>query len=174
MSTSASDSAWLARAFEATDIAAVNAHAAMLQRLDNKYIIEADTLEAALPMLARQFEVLEIDGRRAFSYENCYFDGPLLPSYFDHHQGRRKRSKVRMRRYADSGLCFVEIKLKDKRGITVKRRMPCDADDYGFWTPAAQGHIEAAYLDLYGQAFPHALDRALDTNYTRMTLVAKQ
>jgi hypothetical protein len=174
MSISASDSAWLCRQFDATDMDALNARAAMLQRLDNKYIVDAEVLERALPVLTRHFDMLEIGGLRAFSYENCYFDGPLLQSYFDHHQGRRKRSKVRMRKYTDTGLCFVEIKLKDKRGVTVKRRVPCDAVDFGSWNQAAQDHVNAAYREMYQNDFPHALGRTIDTNYTRMTLVAKQ
>jgi hypothetical protein len=174
MSISASDSAWLCRQFDVTDMDALNARAAMLQRLDNKYIVDAEVLEQALPVLTRHFDMLEIGGLRAFSYENCYFDGPLLQSYFDHHQGRRKRSKVRMRKYTDTGLCFVEIKLKDKRGVTVKRRLPCDPMDFGSWSQAAQDHVNAAYRAMYQCDFPYALGRTIDTNYTRMTLVAKQ
>src|SRR5512147_3050420 len=110
MSISASDSAWLARRFEPTDMQALNEKAAMLQRLDNKYIVEAEVLADALPILTRHFDMLEIGGLRAFSYENCYFDGPRWESYFDHHRGRRRRAKVRMRKYLDAGLCFVEVK----------------------------------------------------------------
>lgn len=173
MSISASDSAWLGRQFAAIGMAALNASAEMLERLDNKYIVDAATIERALPLLCDAFDVLEIDGRRAFAYENCYFDGPGWQSYFDHHRGKRIRAKVRMRRYVEAGLCFVEVKLKDKRGITVKRRLACDPAAFGALDVAAQAHVEAAYRDLYGLAFPHGLGRSLDTLYTRTTLVAK-
>lgn len=173
MSISASDSAWLGRQFAAIDMAALNASAEMLERLDNKYVVAAETLERALPLLRAAFDVLEIDGRRAFAYENCYFDGAGWQSYFDHHRGKRIRAKVRTRRYVESGLCFVEVKLKDRRGITVKRRLACDPAGHGALDAAALAHVEAAYRDLYGLAFPHGLDRSLDTRYTRTTLVAK-
>src|SRR4051794_25119059 len=137
MSTFASDNAWLHRRFEATDIEALNDKAAMLQRVDQKYIMDAGVLEQVLPALAPDFHVLENGGLRAFSYENCYFDGPQWQSYFDHHQGRRKRAKVRMRRYVEAGLCYVEVKLKEKRGITVKRRLPCDPATFGALDAAA-------------------------------------
>ncbi len=173
MSISASDSAWLSRSFAPVDIAGLNARAAMLERLDNKYIIDAETLARALPSFAAHFDVLEIDGRRAFAYENCYFDGPGWQSYFDHHQGRRRRSKVRMRKYLDAGLCFVEVKLKDRRGITVKKRLACDPAGYGSLDAAACNYVEAAYRDMYRRDFPHSLSRTLDTSYTRVTLVAR-
>src|SRR4051812_3774857 len=173
MSTSASGNSWLARPFDRIGIDALNDKAAMLQRVDNKYVVGAQVLEDALPMLTDAFEILDIGGVHAFSYENCYFDGPAWQSYFDHHQGRRKRAKIRMRRYVDSGLCFVEIKLKDRRGATVKRRYPCEAADFGALNDTAQAHVRAAYRDIYLDDLPYSLSRTLDTHYTRMTLVAK-
>jgi len=173
MSISASDSAWLAGQFDATDIGSLNARAEMLQRLDNKYIVAGDALEEALPLFVRRFDVLEIEGRRAFGYENRYFDGLAWQSYFDHHQGRRKRAKVRMRRYLDSGACFAEIKLKDRRGITVKQRLACDAASFGVLDRAAEDYVRAAYRAMYDNEFPYGLASTIDTLYTRLTLVAK-
>src|SRR3954464_3013377 len=106
MSISASDNALFSRQFAATDMDALNENAAMLQRIDNKYIVNAEVLDEALPIIIPRFDILEIAGLRTFSYENCYFDGPGWQSYFDHHQGRRRRAKVRMRKYVDTNLCF--------------------------------------------------------------------
>lgn len=173
MSISASDNAWLTCRFDGVGMDTLNRSAAMLQRLDNKYIVDAAILERALPMLSDAFDMLEMAGLRAFAYETCYFDGPAWQSYHDHHQGRRKRAKVRMRRYLDSEQCFVEIKLKDKRGITVKRRMPCDPAAFGILDEAAHAHVRNAYREMYLDEFPHSLSRTLDTHYRRMSLVAK-
>ena len=174
MSISANASAWLDRGFEPIGMEALNAKAEMLERFDNKYIVGAAVLEDVAEIMRRHFDILEVDGLRSFSYENCYFDGPGWQSYFDHHQGRRKRAKVRMRKYIEAELCFVEIKLKDKRGITVKRRLPCEAEAFGILDNAAREHIDAAYRDMYLRDFPYSLGRTLDTRYTRMTLVAKR
>jgi hypothetical protein len=164
---------WLESRFEPIDLPSVNGKAAMLERLDNKYVVNAPVLEAAVPDLARSFDILEIDGRRAFTYETCYFDDPALRSYFDHHQGRRRRAKVRMRRYIEAGLCFVEVKLKDKRGSTVKKRMKCPPETFGRLDDAALAHVRDSYRELYDSEFPYDLVRTLDMRYVRMTLAAK-
>jgi hypothetical protein len=145
----------------------------MLERLDNKYVVDAIVLRHAASQLAKHFDMLEIDRRRAFTYETCYFDDSARRSYFDHHQGRRRRAKVRVRKYVEAGLCFVEVKLKDRRGITVKKRLPYDVAKFGTIDAEALDYIHEVYRAHYGCEFPHELSRALDMRYVRMTLVAK-
>jgi hypothetical protein len=166
--------AWLQATFRPISLAALNAKAAMLERLDNKYVVRADVLREAVPALAERFDMLEIDGRRAFTYETCYFDDSGRRSYFDHHQGRRQRMKVRVRRYTDAGLCFVEVKLKDKRGVTVKKRLPYDPDRYGTLDRRACEHVEQSDRALYGHDFGLLLEPTLEMSYRRLTLVARE
>lgn len=173
MSTTVSTDALLQAPFRSITLAALNAKAAMLERLDNKYVVHADVLREALPALAERFDMLEIDGRRAFTYETCYFDDAERHSYFDHHQGRRQRMKVRVRKYTDAGLCFVEVKLKDKRGVTVKKRLPYELRNYGRLDRRARAHVERSYRALYGQVFGLALEPTLEMSYQRLTLVAR-
>ena len=173
MSSSANANPWLERPFDPIALEALNATAGMLERIDNKYIVPAAALRRAVPDLAPHFDILEIGGRRGFAYETRYFDDPELHSYFDHHQGRRKRVKVRTRKYVDAGLCFLEVKLKDRRGRTVKKRLPYHAAKYGILDERAWTHIRDSYRELYGREFPHALAPMLDVHYVRTTLVAK-
>ncbi len=173
MSTTASFEALVQAPFRPITLAALNAKAAMLERLDNKYVVRADVLREALPALVERFDMLEIDGRRAFTYETCYFDDAERRSYFDHHQGRRQRMKVRVRKYSDAGLCFVEVKLKDKRGVTVKKRLPYELRNYGRLDRKARAHVEDSYRTLYGQPFGRPLEPVLEMSYQRLTLVAR-
>ena len=159
--------------FEAISLEQLNASAAMLERLDNKYIVSSETLIAAAEQLSEAFDVLDIGGIRAFGYDTCYFDDPLAQSYHDHHQGRRKRCKVRVRKYRDAGLCFVEVKLKDKRGVTIKRRLPYDAGLFRVLDARAMAHVDAAHRDIYAEAFQADLRPVIEMSYRRMTLVAK-
>jgi len=164
---------WLVEPFQPIGLKQLNAKAAMLERLDNKYVVRETVLRQAVAELARHFDILEIGGKRNFTYETCYFDDAKHTSYFDHHQGRRQRCKVRVRKYTDAQLCFVEVKLKDKRGITVKKRMKYELDKYGTLDENAWAHIHSSYDDLYGRDFSYALEPVIEMRYQRITLVAK-
>lgn len=160
--------------FEPIGLETLNAKAAMLERLDNKYVVGATVLRRAAAELAMHFDVLEIDGSRSFTYETCYFDDPVRQSYFDHHQGRRRRAKVRIRKYLEAGLCFVEVKLKDRRGATIKKRLPYDPVNFGVLDETALAYVHRVYFEQYRQEFPYELSRVIDMRYVRMTLVAKE
>ena len=174
MSTIANADGPLGRIFSPISLRQLNAKAAMLERLDNKYVVDAAVLRDAAAELARYFDILEIDGRQAFTYATCYFDDAGRRCYFDHHQGRRQRAKVRIRNYLDAGLCFVEVKLKDKRGVTVKKRLPYEPGRFGALDETALAYVRSAYHDQYREEFPCQLSRIIDMRYVRMTLVAKE
>lgn len=165
---------WLTDAFAPISLAALNAKAAMLERLDHKYVVRAPVLQAALAALVPRFDVLEIDGRRSFTYETCYFDDPERRSYFDHHQGRRQRMKVRVRRYADAGLVFLEVKLKDKRGVTVKKRLPVDDAMFERLDDTGMAFVQRCWQQMYGRPWTAPLAPVLTMRYRRITLVAHE
>ena len=167
------DRAWLTTPFAPISLKQLEANSGMLERIDNKYVVNQDVLRRAIPELARHFDILEIDGRRNFTYDTCYFDNDESRCYTDHHQGRKKRVKVRMRKYLEAGLCFVEVKLKDRRGVTVKKRLRCAMDKFGTLDEAALNFVNDVYQSLYKRVFPHDISRNLDMRYQRLTLVAK-
>lgn len=94
----------------------------LLNRMDSKYTLRGQDLLKILPCLIDNYNVLEINGVRVFSYENNYFDTPDLQFFRDHHNGYVNRIKVRSRRYVESDLCFFEIKKKEKIDRTNKHR----------------------------------------------------
>lgn len=173
MSSIVNTDAWLEPVFDPVGLDTLNAKAEMLERLDNKYVVGVTELRRAAAELAKHFDILEINGRRSFTYETCYFDDADRQSYFNHHQGRRRRAKVRIRKYLEAGLCFVEVKLKDTRGATIKKRLPYDPIKFGVLDETALGYVHGAYFDQYRQHFPYELSRVIDMRYVRMTLVAK-
>jgi hypothetical protein len=60
--------------FRGITLEELNSRAAMLERVDNKYIVEHAAVHEALRLLQSQFDVLEIAGKRSFLYDTCYFD----------------------------------------------------------------------------------------------------
>jgi hypothetical protein len=151
----------------------LNAKAAMLERLDNKYILPAARLRPAFDAFADIFDVLEIDGKRAFTYATRYFDSEDQRAYFDHHQGRRKRCKVRVRHYVDAGFSYLEVKLKDTRDVTVKKRLKVDSPLQAL-DDRCMAFVDTCYSDLYGVPFDQELLPVIGMEYERITLVAKE
>ena len=94
----------------------------LLRRKDTKYLMSEPQLLDALVKLAAHYDVLAIAGQRSARYETLYFDHAGMELYFAHHSGKIQRHKVRKRAYVDSGLAFLEVKLK-RKGMTDKRRL---------------------------------------------------
>jgi hypothetical protein len=159
-------------AFDPISLDALNAKAEMLTRLDNKYIVPGPRLQPAISAFAALFDVLEISGKRAFSYSTRYFDDVEKRGYYDHLQRRRKRCKVRVRDYLDAGFSYLEIKLKEKRSMTVKHRLSV-ANQLVALNGACMQFVDDRYHDCYDASFAKQLDPAMIVDYERITLVAK-
>lgn len=104
-------------------LAELSAESALLSRVDRKYFVPRAVLEELIAEHSEHARVLEIDGRRSFTYETVYYDSPQFGFYRAHAQGRRQRFKVRVRTYLDSGLRMLEVKSKGLRGRTLKQRI---------------------------------------------------
>jgi hypothetical protein len=151
----------------------LNAKAAMLERLDNKYIVPADRLLPAFERFGELFDVLEIGGKRAFTYATDYFDDDAAQAYHDHHQGRRKRCKVRIRHYVDAGFSYLEVKLKDLRDATVKKRLKLPRPTGGLCAESL-AFIDACHAEMYGAPLGRRLMPVIGMEYERITLVARE
>lgn len=159
--------------FDPLSLEGLNAKAAMLERLDNKYIVPAEHLLPVLTRFRDLFDILEIEGKRSFLYATEYHDSGDAQFYHDHHQGRRKRCKVRVRTYLDAGFSFLEVKLKDVRDITVKKRIKIDPVA-GVLPEEARAFIERCHEEHYGKPLGQSLKPAIQMRYARITLVAKE
>ena len=94
----------------------------LLKRIDTKFLTTETKLLEVLPYLQNDYRILEIDENRLMNYATLYFDTDDLRSYMEHHNGKAKRQKIRIRKYIDSDLCFLEIKEKQNSGMTNKTR----------------------------------------------------
>jgi len=164
---------WLLNSFSPISLQALNETAEMLSRIDNKYVVPRAALQSLVPALSTEFDILDIDQRRAFTYDTRYFDDTQRSAYYEHHQGLRKGFKVRVRRYCDAGLSFLEVKVKGKRGMTEKFRLPLDGGLVGQLSPDAMSFARETYGRQYDKPFDYDLKAAMDIRYKRITLVAK-
>ncbi len=101
----------------------VVSEAALLTRVDRKYLLPLAAARDAIEEETRGARILEICGRRSFAYDSVYFDTEDHLSYRLTAQRRRRRFKIRTRTYIDTGSTYLELKTKSGRGSTVKERM---------------------------------------------------
>jgi|TARA_B110000967_G_scaffold191847_1_gene217931 hypothetical protein len=100
----------------------------LLKRVDTKFLTTTSKLSELLPFLYSEYKILEIGENRLMNYSTLYFDTTDLRCYKEHHNGKANRHKIRMRRYVESDICFLEVKEKQNTGITNKVR--CSIDDF--------------------------------------------
>lgn len=152
----------------AVGLAELNAAAALLTRVDRKYVVPAADLDALVTGVPG-LRVLEVDGRRTSRYESTYLDTVDLASWSGAAHARRRRWKVRTRLYADSGERWLEVKTRGLRGTTVKERLPHDGDDVigaaGAWVRDRLRTAGVHDVEVSG------LVATLHTGYVRTTLL---
>jgi hypothetical protein len=151
----------------------VDRRAALLRRVDTKYVLKRDAAEQLLRDLAGEHDVLEIDGRRRFHYESTYFDTPDLRCFRDHVGGAKPRFKARRRFYRDSGRCVFEVKLKRADGETDKRQTPDDPPETTRLTEAGARLVADSLPDV-GLEPVRDLRAVLRTGFERITLAARE
>jgi len=95
----------------------------LMDRIDMKFILPFEQFTGMLPQLAQNYKVLTIDGNQVFSYQTDYYDTPNLNMFYDHHNGRLTRFKVRHREYIESRLGFLEVKFRSNKGRIIKERI---------------------------------------------------
>ena len=158
-----------------TGLAELNAAAGLLVRVDRKYLVPLATAQGLVDALTGAARVLQIEGRRGFSYASTYFDTPDLDSYLLAAHKRRRRFKIRTRSYLDSGSCFLEVKTRGPRGATVKCRVQCPPLDAGRLTASGRDFIASRLADDVApperaRRLAQALEPVLITRYERTTL----
>jgi hypothetical protein len=150
----------------------VDRRSALRHRVDTKYVVPRERLSEFIEAVDG-YDVLEIDGRRIFTYENVYFDTPDLRCFRDHVEGRRPRFKARTRYYTDTGKCFFEVKVKTGDDLH-KRQFDCDVTQHGVITDAAREFLRTSMTELAGEEAPEDLAPALSTSFRRATLSARE
>ena len=99
----------------------------LMSRTDTKFAFQLSKLPALLLQLQPFYNVLTINSKVIQDYKSLYYDTKERKFYIDHHNSRVNRNKIRFREYVDSGLTFLEVKLKNNKGKTIKKRMKVDA-----------------------------------------------
>lgn len=141
----------------------------LMNRIDSKYLTNESHLVEILRDAARAgYRVLETEGEKIAPYDSVYFDTAALKMFSDHHNRRLKRQKVRTRSYVNSGLTFLEIKRKNNKGRTSKKRIAIPLSELQDF----RGDAAACdYLSQKSWFTADELSPVLETLFSRITLV---
>ncbi len=136
----------------------------LLNRKDTKFVFSQSKLLELLDRLKPFYKILEIEGERSFNYDNTYFDTDNFSFYTQHHNECRKRFKVRYRKYCVTSEEYFEIKVKDNKNRTIKKRIRSVNRGGDFVEPERRLISEIVGLS------PKDLIPKLDIEFSRMTL----
>lgn len=108
------------------------AGARLMDRVDTKFLLPANSIPDLLKLMEERYRVLEINDFRISAYNTAYLDTPDFIFFNQHVTERTGRIKVRFRRYESNGITFLEIKKKTKKNRTVKWRIENSFIDNSF------------------------------------------
>ncbi len=154
--------------------------AELMERRDNKYVLNTEQVLIFLNHAQSQFDMLEIGGSRQFHYLSHYYDSADFTTHADHNKGRRRRVKIRHRHYVDSNDHFFEIKLKGQRKLTQKLRIAFNPQDLG--CNGLNSVITDYYCTILEKYYGYGngrewwvgnLKHSISVGYYRITLVSK-
>lgn len=138
----------------------------LMKRVDTKYVTTADRLCRFLEMCTDDYYVQQIDGCTVMPYRTCYFDTTQAEMYSEHQRGRKTRQKIRLRVYENSDTAFLEIKNKNNRGRTDKKRITVGSSD--------EIMQHADFIRSNSVYAPEDLKPHMQNHFYRITLVNRQ
>jgi len=148
------------------DLEAMN-HVRLMRRRDTKYVLSIDKLPEILELIKDDYKVFTLEHVHMQPYETVYFDTPNLMMYYEHHNRRLNRYKVRMRKYVLSDDSYLEIKFKNNRGETIKKRVKAEMN-----VKELNGSNKRFLIDNSPYSFDE-INPALWNRFKRITLVSK-
>ena len=138
----------------------------LMNRIDTKYLVTEQQLRDILLRIRDAYYAQEVEGHRLSPYYTMYYDTPDLTMYLIHHNRHLVRDKVRVRTYVDSRLTFCEVKHKNNKGRTKKKRIAVEPIPNIIDNPEAAAFLAERQPYEVGSLTPH-----LATIFERFTLV---
>ena len=140
----------------------------LMNRIDTKFVVQSWLLPEILQNAKHTYFAQEINEKRIVTYDTMYYDTDDLEMYLRHHDRQLVRQKIRIRQYVESHLNFLEIKRKNNKGRTKKKRITLPNPEMTRPTSDVVEFIAAKSRYTWEQISPK-----LRTVFHRITLVNK-
>lgn len=140
----------------------------LMNRVDTKFLTTLATLGEILRRAVPLYRVLEIGGDRVADYDTLYYDTDGYRMYLDHQNRRLSRRKVRTRTYLSSGDTYLEIKRKNNKGRTKKKRIGIPSGEFRSF---AGDNAAEQFISTLTEFTAPDLTPSTRTAFSRITLV---
>ena len=152
--------------FETIDLTEMDS-VKLMNRTDTKFVFTEIQFENVMNEIKDRYRVLQVNNARLSRYKTLYYDTLDLNLYTEHHNGKLNRYKIRHRTYVESDLGFLEVKFKNNKGRTIKKRIS------EMTPPIAWEGTSEVFLNKTLPFTPQLLIPTIWVNYSRYTLVNK-
>lgn len=136
----------------------------LMNRVDVKYVTTVEKLSELLQIISDQYFVQETAGMRNLPYSTVYFDTDSIDMFNEHQRGKSARQKIRIRTYGSTGVRFLEIKQKNNKGRTKKKRIELESLNAG-----VADHAD--FIEKNSRYHSTELATKLENHFHRITLV---
>lgn len=140
----------------------------LMNRIDTKFLVNVEKLPALLEMAKADYYVQQIGDLRKAFYRTLYYDTPDATMYVVHQAGKLNRQKIRVREYVESNLMFLEVKKKNNKGRTSKKRITIQDEN------VLHNQEAIDFLDEKSLFKMNEIASRLRNNFFRITLVNKE
>lgn len=140
----------------------------LMNRKDSKYLVKESELVKIISTIKNNYYILSINSKEIMDYDTYYYDTKNFDMFTIHQNGKLNRHKIRYRKYVDSNDVFLEIKHKNNKLLTEKRRIKTEKINALFESK----HNE--FLQINSPYNESELEKKLKVTYSRMTLIDKK
>jgi hypothetical protein len=137
----------------------------LMNRVDIKYFFHNNLVPEIFNALKDNYFALEINGLSMFGYNNIYYDTPDNQMYLSHHNGKLNRYKIRVRKYNQTNVSYLEIKFKNNKGRTIKNRIKRKEFEQSF------DETELEFIKQHSPFDGNTLKPRIINDFYRITLV---
>lgn len=136
----------------------------LMDRIDLKYIIPINKISELFNLMTKEYLIQKKDENIISYYNTLYYDTIDYKMYLEHHNERYPRQKIRIRKYLDNNESYIEIKTKNNKKRTIKKRIRLESTTKNDVINFINSTSEYKYEDLLP---------SIETDFSRITFVNK-
>lgn len=141
----------------------------LMNRIDTKYVAsEEGVLRLLIEASKCGYRAQVHGGVIAARYDTRYYDTESRDMYIVHHNRQLTRQKIRTRHYEDGAATYLEVKNKNNRGRTKKKRIEIPIENL---MDFASNSEALSFIEPLARYNIKSLSPAIATRFVRITIV---